>query len=155
MDARTDKPTQMDVWYEYEEPYLFNNGTTRWFYRNDKLNLSIFIQEVFRFPKHEMQACIDYRNPNTGLLHLIEPEVLEEFTYPDDVVTIQSLKEIPEDKELIALFDDGRKMKNILFDMYGMAVIFTKVKDKKQAFEIAELMAKRQQGDNLQRGSGF
>ena len=147
MNTQKDGQNTMDGWYEYEEPYLFNNGSTRWFYRNNELNQAIWIQERSGLFKNGLLACIDYRCPRTGLMYLL-PGTVDGWDYPDDVLTIEKLKDIPEDPELIALLGDGRKMKDILFDMYGMAVVFTKVESKKQAFEIAELMAKRQQGGN-------
>ena len=152
MDTRTDGRKPMNGWYEYEEPYLFNNGSTRRFYRNDELNQTIWIQERFGLFKKGPLACIDYRCPRTGLMYLL-PETVDGCDYPDDVLMIEKLKDIPEDPELIGLLGGGRKLKDILFDMYGGAVVFTKVEDKGQAFEIAELMVKRQQGGSYGRVS--
>lgn len=138
-----------DGWEEYENPCVHGTGNQyiRRFFRNEKLNCTMWTQENIPcnpFKDISMCACIDYREPKNGKMYLLKDS---DVTYEDGCLVVNSPESVPEDKELLNMFT-GEKitMGDILMDMYGTVCMLAIVKDEEHAFNIAELIAKRVKG---------
>ena len=139
-------------WYEYTEPlqYGYDGRSIRRFYKN-KEGFEIATNETMPFSIFNCETMpIDLMCQyvtKEGKIFFASEEVMfpEEYDHNAEMIIYDKIKHIPVDQELLDAFSSKKKMKDIMFDMYGAWSVYTGVKDEEEAFLIGDILCKRVQ----------
>ena len=137
-------------WYEYMEPlqYGYDGRNIRRFFKN-KEGFEIITNETMPFSIFNygtMDVICQYVTKD-GKIFFASKEATfpEECGHNAEMITYDKIKHIPVDQELLDAFSSKKKMKDIMFNMYGAWHVYTSVKDEEEAFLIGDMVCKRVQ----------